>query len=153
MAFGGDVDTLSLTFDKLRYIFNGYDIIRDSFLEINTLHKQENITDYEFYNKMQESVMRFSALEFLAIKSMFEIKKSLYRSIGITTNTADKTPESSASDIHVSSHSVSSFIVAGILPSSISQVTPSTIEGKNCLQCRSPIRKNSKFCTRCGNKI
>lgn len=153
MAFGGDVDTLSLTFDKLRYIFNGYDAIRDSFLEINTSYIQGNITDYEFFSKIQESVMRFSALEFLAIKSIFEIKKSLYRSIGITTNTVDKTVESAVSDIHASNHSVSSFIVAGILPSSSSQVAPSRIEGMNCLQCKSPIRKNSKFCTNCGNKI
>ncbi|MDE1827277.1 MAG: zinc ribbon domain-containing protein, partial [Thaumarchaeota archaeon] len=91
MAFGGDVDTLSLTFDKLQYIFNGYDTILDSFLEINTLHKQGNITDYEFFNKIQDSVMRFSALEFLAIKSIFEIKKSLYRSIGIITTATDNT--------------------------------------------------------------
>lgn len=153
MAFGGDVDTLSLTFDKLRYIFNGYDTIRDSFLEINTLYRQGNIPDYEFFNKIQESVMRFSALEFLAIKSIFEIKKSLYKSIGITTNTADKTAESVVSDIHASNHSVSSFIVAGTLPSLRSHATSYRIENTNCLQCGSPIRKNSKFCTNCGNKI
>src|SRR5579863_4733682 len=111
MSFGGDVDTLSLTFDKLRYIFNGYDAIRDSFLEINTLYIQGNIIDYEFFSKIQESVMRFSALEFLAIKSIFEIKKSLYRNIRITTNVADKTAESAVSDIRTSNHSVSSFIV------------------------------------------
>lgn len=153
MAFGGDVDTLSLTFDKLQYIFNGYDTIRDSFLEINTLHKQGNITDYEFFNKIQESVMRFSALEFLAIKSIFEIKKSLYRSIGITTNSTDKTAEPTVSNTQVSSHSISSFIVAGTLPGTRSQVTPINTGGTNCLQCRSPIRRNSKFCTNCGNKI
>ena len=153
MTFGGDVDTLSLTFDKLRYIFNGYDTIRDSFLEINTTYKQGNITDYEFFNKIQESIMRFSALEFLAIKSIFEIKKSLYRNMGITTNTVDKTLEPSISDIHASSHSVSSFIVAGTLPSLSPQVTSSKMEVMNCIQCRSPIRKNSKFCVNCGNKI
>lgn len=154
MAFGGDVDTLSLTFDKLQYIFNGYDTIRDSFLEINTLHKQDNITDYEFFNKIQESIMRFSALEFLAIKSIFEIKKSLYRNIGIATNTTDKTVESTVSGARVSSHSISSFIVAGTLPSPRSQAIPIiNTEGMNCLQCKNPIRRNSKFCTTCGNKI
>ncbi|MDE1872417.1 MAG: zinc ribbon domain-containing protein [Thaumarchaeota archaeon] len=153
MAFGGDVDTLSLTFDKLQYIFNGYDTILDSFLEINTLHKQGNITDYEFFNKIQDSVMRFSALEFLAIKSIFEIKKSLYRSIGIITTATDNTVESGVSDAHVLSHSVSSFVVAGTLPSPRSQVAPINTGGTNCLQCRSPIRRNSKFCTNCGNKI
>ncbi len=151
MAFGGDVDTLSLTFDKLQYIFNGYDIIHDSFLEINTLHKQGNIVDHEFFDKMQESIMRFSALEFLAIKSIFEIKKALDRNMRSANNAMITEPL--PSDIHVQSHSISSFIVAGTLPSSNSQKMPSKIENMNCLQCQSPIRKNSKFCVNCGNKI
>ena len=152
MAFGGDVDTLSLTFDKLRYIFNGYDTIRDSFLEISTLHKQGNITDYEFFDKIQESIMRFSALEFLAIKSIFEIKKAFDRSMGITTNTA-MTSESSTPSTHTPSHSVSAFIVAGTLPSSSLHTIPSKVENKNCPQCGNPIRKSSKFCNNCGSKI
>lgn len=151
MAFGGDVDTLGLTFDKLQYIFNGYDTIRDSFLEIGALHKQGNIADYEFFDKIQESIMRFSALEFLAIKSIFEIKKSLYRSIGIATNndTASDLPNS----IHAPSHSVSTFIVTSTLPSSGSQILPNKAENRNCSQCGSLIRRSSKFCTNCGNKI
>jgi hypothetical protein len=152
MAFGGDVDTLSLTFDKLRYIFNGYDTIRDSFLEISTLHKQGNITDYEFFDKIQESIMRFSALEFLAIKSIFEIKKTLDKSKRITTNTA-MTTEPPTPGIHATSHSVSAFIVAGTLPSSSSQMVPSKTENENCPQCGNLIRKSSKFCIYCGNKI
>ncbi|MGC1709595.1 MAG: zinc ribbon domain-containing protein, partial [Nitrosotalea sp.] len=136
----------------LRYIFNGYDVIRDSFLEINTLHKQGNITDREFFDKIQESIMRFSALEFLSIKSIFEIKKALDRNMRSAKNTA-MTAESSASDIHVLSHSISAFIVAGTLPRSSSHMTPSKTENKRCIQCRSLIRKSSKFCVSCGSKI
>ena len=76
MSFGIDVDTLSLTFDKLQYIFNGFGQIRESFLETTTKYKQEGISDAEFFDKVLEGVMRFSALEFLAIKAVFEIKKS-----------------------------------------------------------------------------
>ncbi|MFZ1076496.1 MAG: hypothetical protein WAN47_03580 [Nitrosotalea sp.] len=133
MAFGGDVDTLSLTFDKLQYIFNGYDIIRDSFLEINTLYKQGNIADHEFFDKIHESIMRFSALEFLSIKSIFEIKKALDRNMR-NANTA-MIVEPLSSDIHVQSHSISAFIVAGTLPSSNSQRMPFKIENRNCLHC------------------
>ncbi len=86
MSFGGDVDTLSLTFDKLQYIFNGYGQILDSFLELDTAYKQGKITHIEFFTKIQEGVMRFSALEFLAIKSIFEIKKSLDRRDGVSKN-------------------------------------------------------------------
>jgi len=152
MAFGGDVDTLSLTFDKLQYIFSGYDAIRDSFLEINTLHKQGNITDREFFDKIQESIMRFSALEFLSIKSIFEIKKARDRSIGIAPNTTI-TSRLPASSTNAQSHLVSAFIVAGTLPGSRSRVTSSKTKNMNCSQCGNLIRKNSKFCTICGNKI
>ncbi len=57
MAFGGDVDTLTLTFDKLQYIFNGYGQIRHSFLEVNTMYKQGKISVAEFFDKIQEGVM------------------------------------------------------------------------------------------------
>ncbi|MGH2611663.1 MAG: zinc ribbon domain-containing protein [Rhabdochlamydiaceae bacterium] len=151
MAFGGDVDTLSLTFGKLQYIFNGYDAIRDSFLETNALHRQGNIADQEFFDRIQESIMRFSALEFLSIKSIFEIKKALNRSVG-TINTA-VTAGQSASGIHSPNHSISAFIVADTLPNSSSQMALYKTESKNCPQCGSPIRKSSKFCVNCGNKI
>lgn len=32
MTFGGDVDTLNLTFDRLGYIFNEYGNMRDEFV-------------------------------------------------------------------------------------------------------------------------
>jgi hypothetical protein len=152
MAFGDDIDTLSLTFDKLRYIFNGYDVIRDSFLKVNTLHKQGNITDHKFFDKIQESIMQFSALAFLSIKSIFEIKKALNRSIGSAENTA-MTANPSVSNIQVPSHSISVFIVAGTLPRLSSQMTHFKIENINCLQCKSLIRKSSNFCVNCSNKI
>ena len=116
------------------------------------MHKQGNVTDYEFFNKVQESIMRFSALEFLSIKSIFEIKKTLDKNIGCIENTAILTV-SSASDIHAPNHSISAFIVAGVLPRSSSHIEHSKTENMNCLQCRSPIRRNSKFCDNCGNKI
>jgi hypothetical protein len=151
MAFGGDVDTLSLTFDKLQYIFNGYDTIRDSFLEISALYKQGNITDDEFFDKIQESIMRFSALEFLAIRSIFEIKKALYRSIGIAIN--NDTMLDLPNSIHAPGHSVSTFIVPNTLPSLGSQILATKSENRNCPQCGSFTRMSSKFCTNCGNKI
>ncbi|MDE1762716.1 MAG: zinc ribbon domain-containing protein [Thaumarchaeota archaeon] len=148
MAFG-DVDTLGLTFDKLQYIFNGYDQIRDSFLELGASYKQEKITYAEFFDKIQEGVMRFSALEFLAIKAIFEIKKSIDRRSGITKDVENmdsrvirKTPSSG--------HSVDSFIITGTL-SRPEQISSGTIK-TSCLQCGVSIRVNANFCTNCGKK-
>ncbi|MGI0046244.1 MAG: hypothetical protein ACREBB_03525 [Nitrosotalea sp.] len=150
MAFGGDVDTLSLTFGKLQYIFNGYGQILDSFLEVNVTYKQGKITNKDFFDKIQEGVMRFSALEFLAIKAIFEIKKSLDRNTRI-----DKIEGSSISvqELSHQSHSIASFVIAGTLPRP-SHMAPSTRqEPGNCLHCGIPIKINTNFCTNCGNKL
>lgn len=151
MAFGGDVDTLSLTFDKLQYIFNWYGQIQDSFVEANSAYKQGKFPG-NFFDKIQEGVMRFSALEFLAIKSIFEIKKSLDRSSGIVKNdNSINTPMDSSTP--PTSHSVASFIVAGILPT-LNHINSQKKQNEiNCPQCITPIKKNANFCTNCGIKL
>lgn len=151
MAFGGDVDTLSLTFDKLQYIFNGYGPIRDSFLEVNTSYKQGRTPDAEFFDKILEGVMRFSALEFLAIKAVFEIKKSLDRNT-TSVNTTNTTTGISATLLPPPSHSVASFIMAGVLPKS-QQISEPTKQEIMCPNCGKHLKKNANFCSNCGKKM
>ncbi|MDE1815864.1 MAG: zinc ribbon domain-containing protein [Thaumarchaeota archaeon] len=151
MAFGGDVDTLSLTFDKLQYIFNGYDQIRDSFLDANSVYKQGKFPG-NFFDKIQEGVMRFSALEFLAIKSIFEIKKSIDKSSGIVKNDNDINTSMDLS-VPPTSHSIASFIVAGVLPTPNHSNSQKKQNEVNCPQCTTPIKKNANFCTNCGIKL
>lgn|SRR5574340_1608422 len=152
MAFGGDVDTLSLTFDKLQYIFNGYGQIRDSFIETNTAYRQGKISETEFFYKIQEGVMRFSALEFLAIKAVFEIKKSIDKSVGMVDARGDNSglsiPESSPSG-----HSIASFIVAGTLSRPHSDMPYAKQGIENCPRCRTPVKKNANFCINCGQRL
>lgn len=152
MTFGGDVDTLSLTFDKLQYIFNGYGQILDSFLELIAAYKQGRITHIEFFDKIQEGVMRFSALEFLAIKSIFEIKKSLDRRIGVTKNENSINIQTSSATPSTG-HSVTSFVVAGVLPTPNHADSQKRQTEMNCPQCKTPIKKSVNFCTNCGIKI
>jgi hypothetical protein len=145
MVFGGDVDTLNLLFDKLQYIFSGYSPIRDSFLEVNDLYKQGKISDREFFEKIHESINRFSALEFLLIKSMFEIKKTIDKSSGRSGKHEIPTINLPPPD-----NSLASFIMAKNLP------RPDTLsqgEGNACSRCGTIMNRLSKFCTNCGNKI
>ncbi|SRR5579885_3638063 len=151
MAFGGDVDTLNLTFDKLQYIFNGYGQVRESFLEINTTYKQGRISDAEFFDKVQEGVLRFSALEFLAIKAIFEIKKSMDRSAR-DANVDSIQGNLSIPQLSPPSHSIASFITVGNLPRP-QQINPPTKQGMvNCIHCGNQIKMDAKFCTNCGKK-
>ena len=149
MSFGGDVDTLSLTFDKLRYIFNGYGQIRDSFLESVAAYKQGKITRAEFFDKIQEGVMRFSALEFLAIKSIFEIKKSSDRSSGVIKNDSNSNMQTSSTPTPTG-HSINSFIAAKVLPVPNQDNSQKNQTEINCQQCKTPLKKHVNFCTNCG---
>jgi len=145
MAFGGDVDTLNLLFDKLQYIFSGYGTIRDSFLEVNSLYKQGKISNKEFFEKIHESINRFSALEFLLVKAMFEIKKTLDKSSSKPGKPATPTMN------QTSSNSLASFIMAKNLPSHDVNVFEGDV--KTCARCSMVMKKISKFCTNCGNKV
>jgi hypothetical protein len=148
MAFGGDVDTLNLLFDKLQYIFSGYNPIRDSFLEMNDLYKQGKISDSDFFEKLHDSINRFSALEFLLIKVTFEIKKTLYKSSGRPSSML----QIPSVNLPSPSNSLASFITAKNLPRPETYVTPQ-MNDNICAHCGITIKKLSKFCINCGNKI
>lgn len=148
MAFGGDVDTLNLLFDKLQYIFSGYHTIRDSFLEMNDLYKQGKIAERDFFEKLYESISRFSALEFLSIKSVFEIKKTLDKS----TSTSTSKHQNLSVNLPSPNNSVTSFITAKNLPRP--DMLQLSQEKENvCSNCGVIMNKLSKFCTNCGSKL
>src|SRR5574338_669920 len=140
MSFG-DVDTLTLTFDKLRYISGGYDQYNEAFAQLIALYKDGKITDQEYFSAMIDSVLKYSALEFLAIKSIFEIKKTIDRndpSNIASTSTGTKEPSSQ-------SRSLSSFFVAkNLSPKGISDEKPDSV---SCLKCGLSTKKSAKFCT------
>ena len=69
MAFGGDdVDTLALMFDKLQYIFRGYDSYIETFTQMCALYKQGKLSEREYYHSITDAVLKYSALEFLGLK-------------------------------------------------------------------------------------
>ena len=74
---GGSVDTLNMLFDKLDSLFEESQGYYETFLDTNNLYKQGKLSDKEFFQKLGDYVVAYSALEFLAIKVMFEIRKSL----------------------------------------------------------------------------
>lgn len=142
MSFG-DVDTLTLTFDKLRYISSGYDQYNESFAQLVTLYKDGKIDEKQYRDAVIDSVLKYSALEFLALRSIFEIKKSIY---GSSHNAEQPTSMMSLP----SSPSLSSFFVAKDLHSKNKQEAKPTA---TCSKCGSGIKTSAKFCTSCGNTV
>ena len=174
MSFGGDVDTLNLLFDKLQNLLNDTQGYYESFLDTNTSYKQGKLSEKEFFEKLGDYVVAYSALEFLAVKVIFELKKSLDKAVkshasGSTSGTMPSgmgIASSQASHVTAATmpgvgrppsiiSAASAFSTPGVLPtpdpSLLPQETP--VASLTCSSCGSPIKNTAKFCTKCGNKI
>ncbi len=154
-AFGGDdVDTLALMFDKLQYIFRGYDSYIQAFTEMQTLYKQGKLSGREYYHGMTDAVLKYSALEFLGLKSMFEIKKALNR-MNKPSSTGTSVPVLTSGNAMGQSgpqNSIASFISAKSLPGR-DGVTQTLENEKHCPSCGKLVQATTKFCKDCGNKF
>lgn len=150
-----DVDTLVLLFDKLRYIFGGYDPIIESYDKMYSLYKQGQISEREFFEKATDTVLKYSALEFLALRALFEIKKSLDVSVhGRYKSISGELMTGSSNHTHSGpQHTVSSFIMAKKLAKSSDSVKNHIGDSTECISCGTSVMKQAKFCKNCGKRL
>ena len=172
MSFG-DVDTFNLLFDKLQNLLNDSQGYYESFLDANNLYKQGKISDKEFFEKLGDYVVAYSALEFLAVKVIFELKKSLDKITGGsapgTTQVTGSVPMGGFGNpppTHTSSATMpgpgrppsivsaaSAFGNPGTLPTPDPSLLPQSSSGPNCSSCGASLKPTAKFCTKCGKKV
>ena len=171
----GEVDTLHLLSDKLNNLFDESQDYYESFLDANNMYKQGKLTDKEFFQKLGDYVVAYSALDFLSIKVIFELKKSIDKLSGGSAPGGTQSPglmpgmgtpgmmpggipatrPGTAQNPVGGPASVISagggFSDAGTLPTPDPSLVPKQSGGK-CSSCGSDLRPNAKFCTNCGNK-
>ena len=171
----GEVDTLNLLSDKLNNLFDESQDYYESFLDANNLFKQGKLTEKEFFQKLGDYVVAYSALEFLSIKVIFELKKSIDKLAGGSAPGGTQSPglmpgmgtpgmmpggmpgtrPGTAENPVGGPASVISagggFSNAGTLPTPDPSLVPKQ-SGGTCSSCGSDLRPNAKFCTNCGNK-
>jgi len=171
----GEVDTLNLLSDKLNNLFDESQDYYESFLDANNLYKQGKLTEKEFFQKLGDYVVAYSALEFLSIKVIFELKKSVDRIAGGSAPGGTQSPglmpgmgtpgmmpggmpgthPGTAQNPVGGPASVISagggFSDTGTLPTPDPSLVPKQSGGK-CSSCGSDLRPNAKFCTSCGNR-
>ena len=161
----GTVDTLNLLFEKLDTLFNESQGYYESFLDINNMYKAGKINDKEFFQKLGDYVVAYSALEFLAIKVLFEVKKSLQSGHGttqspglmpgmgqpgpMTTNRPGTTSNPVGGPPGIVS-AKDAFNTPGTLPSPDPALV---VKSGGCPSCGAPLKQNAKFCTSCGSRI
>ena len=172
----GEIDTLNLTFEKLQALFDESQGYYESFLDANNLYKAGKLSDKEFFQKLGDYTVAYSALEFLAIKTLMEMKKTLDKvasgsstgtqspglmpgmgqpgmmpgmNPGARVGTADN-PVGGAPSVM---SAPDAFNQPGTLPSPDPSLLPQKETSGNCTSCGAGLRPNAKFCTKCGTKL
>jgi len=177
MSFG-EVDTLNLLTDKLNSLFDESQGYYESFLDANNLYKNGKLTDTQFFQKLGDYTVAYSALEFLSIKVVFELKKALDKmaggaapggthspglmpGMGSPGMTGMQPPPARAGTSENPVGAPPSVITAqqgfnqpGTLPTpDPSLISRPSGSGIHCTSCGAELRPNAKFCTKCGNKV
>ena len=176
MSFG-EVDTLNMLFDKLQSLFDESQGYYESFLDTNNMYKKGQLSDKEFFQKLGDYTVAYSALEFLAIKVIFELKKSIGTGSGNTQSPGlmpgmgqpgmmaggmGQPPRAGTTQNPIGRgppgivSAKEAFGDVGTLPSPDPALMPRQTmppqSGNGCSSCGAPLRAGAKFCTKCGSK-
>jgi hypothetical protein len=81
MSFG--VDTLGGLVEKLKQLVNDTQNLYESFIDANQLYKQGKMGDKEFFAKIGEFLVATSALNFLAVRVILEMKTAMEKGTSI----------------------------------------------------------------------
>jgi hypothetical protein len=133
------------------------------------MYKQGKLSDKEFFEKLGDYVVSYSSLEFLSVKVIFELKKSLDKiSSGRTSGSTMASPMPPGMGQQVTASTLpgpgqppsiisaaAAFSTPGVLPPPDPALMPrqSSSGGPSCNSCGTPVKSNAKFCPKCGNKI
>ena len=175
MSFG-EVDTLNMLYEKLESLFDESQGYYETFLDTNNMYKKGQLSDKEFFQKLGDYVVAYSALEFLAIKVIFEMKKSMGSGSGNTQSpglmpgmgnpggmAGGIPPRAGTAENPVGGAGPPGIVSAqeafgdvGTLPtpdpSLVPRRTVTQPSGNGCSSCGAELRPNAKFCTKCGSK-
>lgn len=167
MAFG--VDTLGGLAEKLKQLVNDTQDLYESFLDANQLYRQGKINEKEFFAKIGEYLVAMSALNFLAVRVIIEMKSAIDKGTSVKSPTGGSAYPSAPQ----AGFGIGGFVGAGgmvgpsaaagnpgyTLPSPQVEPTlkPVDIEiprprtsTKNCIICGATIPAQAKFCSKCG---
>ncbi|HEX6283079.1 MAG TPA: hypothetical protein VFZ67_12705 [Nitrososphaera sp.] len=172
MSFG--VDTLGGLAEKLKKLIDDTQNLYESFIDANQLYKQGKMGDKEFFVKIGEYLVSTSALNFLAVRVILEIKNAMEKGTSIKSPTGGSVSSPSAPQ---AGFGIGGFIGTGgtvgpaaasgndyTLPSPQEEPTfkpvdielprPSasstTTTTKTCIACNASIPGHAKFCSKCG---
>jgi hypothetical protein len=174
--YSGAVDVLGTLTEKLKQQINDTQDKYESFIDATHVYKQEKMNEKEYFAKIVDYMVSTSALDFLAIRVILEIKSAIDKK-ALMKNATGGTASSSSSQ---ADFGIAGFVGTGgavggggekyVMPLQEQQeptLKPEDIElerrssessgkektitiTKNCIFCGSEIPKQVKFCSKCG---
>jgi hypothetical protein len=174
--YSGAVDVLGSLTEKLKQQVNDTQSHYESFIDATQLYKQGKMDEKEFFAKISDYLIATSAMNFLAIRVILEIKSAMDKGTPMKNATGQMTSPSPQAGF-----GIGGFVGIGeteggggrgeytmpapqqhgptFKPVDIEVERPSKMSGgketttitKNCIVCGSPIPKQAKFCSKCGN--
>ncbi|MBV9176491.1 MAG: zinc ribbon domain-containing protein [Nitrososphaeraceae archaeon] len=175
MSFGMPVDVLGTLSEKLKQMLNEAQDHYSSFLNWNQLYKDGKMDKKEYFVKITNYMVTISALNFLAIRVIVELKSALDKGTSIKGISGGMVSGSQQAgfgidafvggdgtlgDIQQAKRTVSSseqlptFKPVDIhLPrrQNNEQMLRGVSKNKDCIHCGVTIPNEAKFCTKCGN--
>lgn len=162
MSFG--VDTLGGLSEKLKQLINDTQDFYESFIDASQMYKQGKVGDKEFFVKMGDYLVAMSALNFLAVRVILEMKNAMDKGTSIKSPTGGSSYSSSAPQ---AGFGIGGFVGAGgmVGPSSSATKEPilkpvdielpppqqqTNTKTKNCIICGATIPSKARFCSKCG---
>jgi hypothetical protein len=171
------VDSLGALTEKLKQLINDTQDRYESFIDSTQLYKQGRVNKKEYFSNIGEYLVATSAMNFLAIRVILEIKSTMEKGSSLKNPTGGLASSSSTpqADFGISGFvggTESNEVIGSTMPSpqpaeqeeptfkpvdivierpSKTSVAKTTLTTKNCIVCESVIPKQAKFCSKCGN--
>jgi hypothetical protein len=177
--YSGAVDVLGSLTEKLKQQINDTQEKYESFIDATQLYKQGKTNEKEYFANIGDYLISTSALDFLAIRVILEMKSAIDKGTLMKKATGVMAPSSSPSP--QAGFGIGGFVGTGgavggggeeydmpapeqqeptFKPVNIELERPSkesssgkettTTMTKNCIACGSAIPKQAKFCSKCG---
>ena len=181
LIMSSGVDTLGALTEKLKQLINDTQDRYESFIDSIQLYKQGRVNEKEYFSNIGEYLVATSAMNFLAIRVILEMKSTMEKGSSLKNPTGGLASSSSTTTTPQADFGISGFVggtesneVRGsTIPSpqpaeqeeeptfkpvdivierpSKISVDKTTLTTKNCIVCESVIPKQAKFCSKCGN--
>jgi hypothetical protein len=178
--YSGAVDVLGTLTEKLKQQINETQDKYESFINATHVYKQEKMNEKEYFANIVDYLVSTSALDFLAIRVILEIKSAIDKNTLMKNATGGMASSPSSPSSPQAGFGIAGFVGTGgavgeggekyVMPAPEQQEPTlklediemerrsressgkekTTIITKNCIFCGSEIPKQVKFCSKCG---